>query len=154
MPSSYDEKKDVERESADIKKEPAHHITVAAVGVDDAVRLTLGKGTGQPLDPEAALKLRKKIDRHLLPLMMICTSTLGLLEPISDSLNSVLGTVHGQDYIGEQCYPGYSNRYPSGRQPVSLDLICDDMLLTLSLDSKTQSVVLFLAPTDKTIATG
>ncbi|CAE6333014.1 unnamed protein product [Rhizoctonia solani] len=71
MPSSYDEKKDVERESADIKKEPAHHITVAAVGVDDAVRLTLGKGTGQPLDPEAALKLRKKIDRHLLPLMMI-----------------------------------------------------------------------------------
>ncbi|GAB1521883.1 hypothetical protein RhiTH_004982 [Rhizoctonia solani] len=71
MSSPYNEKKDIERESADLKKDPAHHVTVVAAGVDDAVRLTLGQGTGQPLDPEAALKLRKKIDRHLLPLMMI-----------------------------------------------------------------------------------
>ncbi|CUA76057.1 hypothetical protein RSOLAG22IIIB_02064 [Rhizoctonia solani] len=72
MPSSYnDEKQDIEREGADLKKGSTHHATVAAAGVDDAVKLTLKEGSGQPLDPEAALKLRKKIDRHLLPLMMI-----------------------------------------------------------------------------------
>ncbi|QRW17894.1 major facilitator superfamily transporter [Rhizoctonia solani] len=91
MSSPYNEKKDIERESADLKKDPAHHVTVVAAGVDDAVRLTLGQGTGQPLDPEAALKLRKKIDRHLLPLMMI---------------RVILGTIYGQDTLGSSAILG------------------------------------------------
>lgn len=71
MNPSYDEKRDLERESADLKKTPSHHVTVTAAVVDDALRLTMKQGSAQPLTPEAALKLRKKIDRHILPLMMI-----------------------------------------------------------------------------------
>ena len=71
MGPSYDEKADVERNSADLKKVTSHHVHVAATGVDDAIRLAMKQGSGAPLDPETALRLRRKIDRHVLPLMMI-----------------------------------------------------------------------------------
>lgn len=74
MGPSYHEKADVEHDSADLKKVSSHHVQVTATGVDDAVRLTMKQGSGAPLDPKAALQLRKKIDRHVLPLMMICMS--------------------------------------------------------------------------------
>lgn len=71
MDLSYDEKRDIERESADLKKVSAQHVRVAPAGVDDALRLTMKQTSNEPLTSEAALKLRKKIDWHLLPLMMI-----------------------------------------------------------------------------------
>lgn len=71
MDLSYDEKRDIERESADLKKVSAQHVRVVPAGVDDALRLTMKQTSNEPLTSEAALKLRKKIDWHLLPLMMI-----------------------------------------------------------------------------------
>lgn len=67
-----DEKRDLERESSDLRKTPSHHVHVTTEGVDDALRLTLNRGATEPLTPEAALKLRRKIDKHILPMMMIC----------------------------------------------------------------------------------
>lgn len=109
MDPTYDEKRDLERESADLKKTPSHHVTVTAAGVDDALRLTLKQGSSQPLSPEAALKLRKKIDKHILPLMMIRKFT--CITPCSPPhfFRSVLGPVYGQDDPGEQRYPWHPN---------------------------------------------
>ncbi|CAE6448994.1 unnamed protein product [Rhizoctonia solani] len=71
MPPLYNEKQDVERSSSDIKKDPEHHVHVTATAVDDALRQTMDQAPSEPLTAEAALKLRRKIDKHLLPLMMI-----------------------------------------------------------------------------------
>ncbi|CCO32369.1 hypothetical protein RSOLAG1IB_10200 [Rhizoctonia solani AG-1 IB] len=71
MSLPYNEKRDIERSSSDIKKDPQHHVIVTSATVDNALRQTMNHVSGEPLTPEAALKLRKKIDRHLLPLMMI-----------------------------------------------------------------------------------
>ncbi|KAG8748239.1 hypothetical protein FRC10_007628 [Ceratobasidium sp. 414] len=68
---SHDEKRDVEHESADLKKTPSHHVQVTTTDVDNAVRLTTKDYPNEPLTAEAALRLRRKIDRHILPLMMI-----------------------------------------------------------------------------------
>jgi hypothetical protein len=119
MPS-YDEKHDVERESADLKKVPSHHVQVTATGVDDAVRLTMKQGLREPLSPEAALKLRKKIDKHILPLMMIRESMNKSFCLYSEHLvRSILGPIYGQDYAREQCYSRYPDRCTFGCQPVS-----------------------------------
>lgn len=84
----YDEKRDIERDSTDLKKGPAHHVTVELV--DTALRLTMNQASTEPLTPEAALKLRKKIDKHLLPLMMICWCTCCCIVPDSDFLSQCI----------------------------------------------------------------
>lgn len=73
MDLQYDEKRDVERSSADTKKETEHHVRVTSAAVDDALRQTMRQAPSEPLTPEVALKLRRKIDKHLLPMMMIRT---------------------------------------------------------------------------------
>ncbi|KAJ1304941.1 hypothetical protein OPQ81_006074 [Rhizoctonia solani] len=67
----YDEKRDLERSSSDIKKESGHYVRASAAAVDDALWRTMRQAPSESLTPEVALKLRKKIDKHLLPLMMI-----------------------------------------------------------------------------------
>ncbi|KAG8710878.1 hypothetical protein FRC11_004016 [Ceratobasidium sp. 423] len=67
----YNEKQDIEQSSSEIKKDSRYHVRVTAAAVDDALRQTMKQAPSEPLTPEAALRLRKKIDKHLLPLMMI-----------------------------------------------------------------------------------
>ncbi|CAE6455751.1 unnamed protein product [Rhizoctonia solani] len=71
MSLAYDEKRDIERSSSDIKEGSEHHVRVSATAVDDVLRQTMNQASSEPLAPEAALKLTRRIDRHLLPLMMI-----------------------------------------------------------------------------------
>jgi ACS family allantoate permease-like MFS transporter len=113
MNPSLDEKRDPERESADLKQASPHCVHVTPADVDDALRWSLKQGTAEPLTPEAALKLRKKIDRHILPLMMICELLLIHFMP-SNASPSVLGPVYGQDHVGKQRYSWHSNGHTSG----------------------------------------
>ncbi|KAG6919497.1 hypothetical protein DXG01_005086 [Tephrocybe rancida] len=51
------------------EKKDAHHIAVSSQAVDTAAELSLGDGA--EIDPAEALRIRKKIDFHIMPLMCI-----------------------------------------------------------------------------------
>ncbi|KAL1746307.1 major facilitator superfamily domain-containing protein [Schizophyllum fasciatum] len=64
-PGAYDDTKSL---SASEKKDD-HHVEVSVAQVDTAAALVAGQE--HPLEPKEAARIRKKIDWHILPLMMI-----------------------------------------------------------------------------------
>ncbi|KAG8783282.1 hypothetical protein FRC12_019886 [Ceratobasidium sp. 428] len=142
---SYNEKRDVERESADLKKIPSHPVHVTATDVDNAVRLIERDHKSKPLTPEAALRLRRKIDKHILPLMMILywvqfmdKTTLGNSAILGirtdthlDANHNWLGTIFYIAYLVFE-YPQNLalQRFPVGKW-MSANIMCWAIALTM-----------------------
>ncbi|CAE6433130.1 unnamed protein product [Rhizoctonia solani] len=143
MDLPYDEKRDIKRPSSDIKKDSGH-VRVTATEVDDALRQTMGQAPKEPITPEIALKLRRKIDRHLLPLMMILywvqfmdkttlgnSAILGIRTDAHLSANhNWLGTIFYIAYLAFE-YPQNLalQRFPVGKW-MSINITCWGIALT------------------------
>jgi hypothetical protein len=65
-----------EKLSDDLKHDPKHEAHVAVSAVDTAAVLV--SGDEFQLDPQEALRIRRKIDRHIMPLM--CGTLFALLS--------------------------------------------------------------------------
>ncbi|CAE6462461.1 unnamed protein product [Rhizoctonia solani] len=143
MNLAYNEKRDVEYSSSDIK-EDSGHVRVTATEVDDALRQTMKQAPAEPLTPEAALKLRRKIDRHLLPLMMILywvqfmdKTTLGNSAILGIRTDTHLNANH--NWLGTIFYIAYLvfeypqnlalQRFPVGKW-MSINITCWGIALT------------------------
>jgi hypothetical protein len=53
-------------EKSDLESKAIHHDVVAVNQVDEAAQLSLGGGD---IDPREASRVRKKIDKHIIPIM-------------------------------------------------------------------------------------
>ncbi|CAE6479634.1 unnamed protein product [Rhizoctonia solani] len=143
MDLPYEEKRDVERASSDIKKDLVC-VRITATELDDALRQTMRQAPSEPVTPEAALKLRKKIDRHLLPLMMILywvqfmdKTTLGNSAILGIRTDTHLNANH--NWLGTIFYIAYLvfeypqnlalQRFPVGKW-MSMNITCWGIALT------------------------
>lgn len=76
---SYDEKTDV-KDQAVVTELGQHHVAFTNDQVDTAAQLVAGQDV--ELSPEEALRIRKKIDWHILPMMCSTSSSLLLITLI------------------------------------------------------------------------
>ncbi|KAF8750901.1 MFS general substrate transporter [Rhizoctonia solani] len=151
MPPLYNEKQDVERSSSDIKKDPEHHVHVTATAVDDALRQTMDQAPSEPFTAEAALKLRRKIDKHLLPLMMILywvqfmdKTTLGNSAILGIRTDTHLDANHKTlaDQAVKLCSVSFIHDLVTGWEPYSISHI-------LSSNTRVQNLALQRFPVGK-----
>lgn len=106
---SYDEKSDVkDADGVAVHEVSAHHLAFSDAQVDTAAQLVAGQDFD--LDPAEAIRIRKKIDWHILPMMCStsprrCSHSCTGLTDMGPS--ALLGAVHGQDHVGKLCHSRY-----------------------------------------------
>jgi hypothetical protein len=111
------------------------HPHVAASAVDTAAAVV--SGNEGELEHGEAMRIRKKIDWHILPLMCgelcnICTLSRSLIL-----CSPLLDPVYGQDYLGQRSYSGDQAGHPFEYEPVRAFLRVFDCCLITQLSLQT-----------------
>ena len=105
----------------EIELDDAHDrsITVQARDIDTAA-MVAGEGAAEDLDPKVAERLRRKIDRHLLPLMC-CT----FLSPLPLIQNAVLTSFQSHSCL----YPVFCSQIPASQSQQSCRIMIADQVV-------------------------
>ena len=96
-----------EKISVDVKvvcdeAEAKVHVALVTDEVDTGAQLVAG--TDIQVDPQEALRIRRKIDWHIMPLMCSAYDLRPCgLSTLTSPHSDILGTVHGQTYPRERC---------------------------------------------------